>query len=155
MIRILIIAGYSTTAIFDNITTSPNKITVAPIKNSTLTGFPINPKDNIDPGMSNITTSTTTRRPMMTSTTTRKPTTTTTVKAQTKKPMRKITPVKPTQQMETKETPFIFKITTSTTKYTELQDQSGISVSLYIEKVKKDYLILNRDGTFRSTLVML
>lgn len=125
------IAGYSTTAIFDN-------TTVAPMKNSTLTGFPINPKDNIDPGIFNTTTSTTPQRPTTTTTTRRPTTTTATVKAQTKKPSRRTTAAKPAQQTEMKETPFVFK-TTSTTKYTELQDRSdsGISDSLYIEKVKK------------------
>lgn len=130
-IKILImIAGYST--ILDNITTeSQSKATIAPMKNSTLTGFPINPKDDIDPGMSN-TTSTTTRRP--TTTKPRLRSTTTTVKAQTRGITRRTTSEKPTQQAETKETPFV----ALTTKYIELQDRSGISVSLYIEKVRKN-----------------
>lgn len=112
-------AGYTT--IFDNIMGSSSRITIVPMKISTLTGFPINPKDDIDPVVSNSTTSTTTRR-----------TTTTTpiVKVQTKKPPRRTTPMKSTQQAETKETPFISKIT-STTKYVELQDRSGILLFYY------------------------
>lgn len=109
----------------DSITTgSPSKATLAPVKNSTLTGFPINPKDDIDPGMgSNSTTSTTMP-------------TTTTVKVQFVKPSRRTTPAKPTRQVEAMETPFVSKIT-STTKYIELQDRSGIFVSLYTEEVRK------------------
>jgi len=123
------IAGYS---IFDNITTElQSKVTIAPVKNSTLTGFPINPKDDIDPGMTNSTASTTTRRPTITTTVkAQTKTMTTTVKAQTKKPLGRTTSAKLTQQTETKETPFVSKIT-STTKYIEFQDQSGIFVLLY------------------------
>ncbi|TGZ46734.1 Uncharacterized protein DBV15_05495 [Temnothorax longispinosus] len=121
------ILGYST--ILDSITGSPSNATIAPMKNSTLTGFPINPKDDIDPGMFNSST---------TSTTPQKPTTTTTtVKPQTKKPSRRTTSAKPTQQVETKETPFVSKIT-STTKYIELQDRSDLhDVELNPEKVKQ------------------
>jgi len=124
------IIGYSIT-IFDNITTeSQSKVTIAPVKNFTLTGFPINPKDDIDPGTSNSMASTTTRRPTTTTVKAQIKTMTTTVKAQTKKPLERTTSTKLTQQTETKETPFMPKIT-STTEYTEFQDQSGIFVLLY------------------------
>jgi len=136
---LIIIAGYST--IFDNVTTGlPSAATVAPVKNSTLTGFPINPKDDIDPGMFNLTTSTTlmtTRRSNTTTTTQRPMISTSQMKPQTKKPtIRRTTPAKLTQQTETKETPFVPQIKTSTTKYIELQDRSGIFISLYTEKVR-------------------
>lgn len=112
------ILGYSSgyTIISDVVTKglANNNTTSAPARNSTLTGFPINPKDNIDPSMPNTTMSTLTTR----TTTTVK----TTIKPQTKKPSR--TTVKPTHS-ETKETPFEPK-TTSTTKRTELRDESDL-----------------------------
>ncbi|XP_070519198.1 uncharacterized protein [Cardiocondyla obscurior] len=113
------ILGYSTS--LDSITT-----TITPVKNSTLTGFPINPKDDIDPYVSRWPTSTV-LRPIMT----------TTVRAQTRKPSQRTTPVKSTQQVETKETPFASK-TTSTTKYVELQDRPDMhEAERNPEKVKQ------------------
>ncbi|XP_012054424.1 PREDICTED: MAM and LDL-receptor class A domain-containing protein 2-like [Atta cephalotes] len=135
------ILGYST--IFDNVTTGlPSAATVAPVKNSTLTGFPINPKDDIDPGMFNLTTSTTlmtTRRSNSTTTTQRPMISTSQMKPQTKKPtIRRTTPAKLTQQTETKETPFVPQIKTSTTQYIELQDRSDLhTVKQNPEKVKQ------------------
>ncbi|XP_011882600.1 PREDICTED: MAM and LDL-receptor class A domain-containing protein 1-like isoform X2 [Vollenhovia emeryi] len=122
------ILGYSTA--LDSVTGSPSKTTTP--KYSALTGFPINPKDNIDPGMSNSTTSTTMRRSTIT---------TTTAKVQTKKPSprttpARTTPAKPTQQVETKETPFLSEITS--TKHIELQDRPDIhNVEQNPEKVKQ------------------
>ncbi|XP_018393541.1 PREDICTED: uncharacterized protein LOC108772505 [Cyphomyrmex costatus] len=155
------ILGYST--IFDNITTeSLSAATIAPVKNSTLTGFPINPKDDIDPGMFNLTTSTTsttTQRPNNTTTTTQRPTTTTPqMKPQTKKPtIRRTTLAKLTQQTETKETPFEPHIKTSTTKYIELQDRSDLHTEQNPEKVKqgRGIEILEIVAAVGATLVVL
>ncbi|KMQ98225.1 mam domain-containing glycosylphosphatidylinositol anchor protein 1 [Lasius niger] len=104
-----------------------NNTTISPVRNSTLTGFSMNPKDNIDPGISNSSTSTTTRRSIVTMKTT--------VKAQTKNSSRATTPVKPMKQAETKETPFESK-TTLTTKYIEPQDRSDLHVEQNPEKKK-------------------
>ncbi|XP_011642330.1 MAM and LDL-receptor class A domain-containing protein 1-like [Pogonomyrmex barbatus] len=106
---------------FDDVTTVSSNTTIAPLKPTTLIGFPINPKDDIDPSVSN-SISPTTRRPTIT-----------TVKVQSKKPSWKTTTtvktttttVKTTQQAETKETPFVAKIT-STTKFVNLQDRSDL-----------------------------
>ncbi|KAG5332369.1 C4BPB protein, partial [Acromyrmex heyeri] len=155
------ILGYST--ILDNVTTgSPSAATVAPVKNSTLTGFPINPKDDIDPGIFNLTTSTTlmtTRRPNTTMTTRRSTPTTSQMKPQTKKPtIRRTTPAKLTQQTETKETPFVLQIKTSTTKYIELQDRSDLhTVEQNPEKVKqgRGIEILEIVAAVGATLVLL
>ncbi|EZA56986.1 hypothetical protein DMN91_011569 [Ooceraea biroi] len=108
------ILGYSIAyTIPDSVTKAlASKTTTAPSRNFTLTGFPINPKDDIDPGMPNTTTSAPKRVV----------TAKTTIKPQTKKLPR--TTVKPTQP-ETKETPFELK-TTTTTKRTDLYDQSGL-----------------------------
>lgn len=118
---------------YDNITTgSPNKATVAPAKNSTLTGFPINPKDDIDPGVSN--SSITPRRTTTTATTRRRSMpSVVTVKSQTMKPLRTIT-----QQTEMKETPFVSKMT-STTKYVELEDRLDLhNMEQNPRKMKQD-----------------
>lgn len=124
------ILGYSTAmTVPDDVTRSfDNNTTISPVKNSTLTGFPLNPKDDIDPGISNLTTTSTTRRPIMT--------TKTTVKAQTKSPPRATTPVKSTWQAETKETPFESK-TILTTKYIEPQDRSDLHIEQNPEKKKQ------------------
>lgn len=96
-----------------------NTTSSLPVRNFTLT-FPINPKDDIDPGMPNTTTTRTT------STTTRSTvamTTKTTTEAQTKVPPLPTT-VKP--MLETKETPFeTTKTTSTTTKPTQLYNRSG------------------------------
>ncbi|XP_036140457.1 MAM and LDL-receptor class A domain-containing protein 2 isoform X2 [Monomorium pharaonis] len=121
--------------IFDITTESLIEITpIAPVKNSTLTGFPINPKDDIDPSMPNTTMSTTTRRP--TTTAPRRPSTTT--KAQTRRTTQRTTPVKPTQQAETKETPFLPKA--STMKDIEPQDQSDVhkEIEKYMTTITQD-----------------
>ncbi|XP_012230101.2 uncharacterized protein [Linepithema humile] len=99
----------TTTTTIDNITRDGT--TIAPVRNSTLTGFSINPKDDIDPSISNSTTLTT-RRPIKT-----------TIKIQTRKPPR-TTSVKPTQ-VEAKETPFKPKII-PTTEYIELYDRPDL-----------------------------
>lgn len=112
------ILGYSTAVPDDNTRSSDNSTTISPVKNSTLTGFPINPKDDIDPGVSNSSTSIT-QRPIVT--------TRTTIKAQTKSPPRTTASVKSTRQVETKETPFEPK-TTVATKHIEPQDRSDLHV---------------------------
>jgi hypothetical protein len=92
------------------------------VRNSTLIGFSINPKDDIDPGISNSTTLTT-RRPIMT-----------TSKIQTRKPPRTTAPIKPTQRVETKETPFEPEPTILTTGHMELHDLPGNFRYICIEK---------------------
>ncbi|GAB1867983.1 MAM domain-containing glycosylphosphatidylinositol anchor protein 1 [Camponotus japonicus] len=126
------ILGYSTAVTVPDEVTRPsdNRSTaISPVKNSTLTGFSINPKDDIDPGISNSsTTSSTTQRPIVT--------TKTTVKAQTKSPPRTTTPAKSTRQAETKETPFEPK-TTVATKYIEPQDRSDLHEEQNPEKKRR------------------
>ncbi|XP_070151654.1 uncharacterized protein [Polyergus mexicanus] len=128
------ILGYSTvTTVPEDMTTSlSTNATISPVRNSTLTGFPMNPmipipmipmKDDIDPGISNSTTSTITRTPI------------TTVKVQTKSPPRITTRVKSTWHAEMKETPFEPKITL-TTKYIEPQDRSDLHIEQNPEKKK-------------------
>lgn len=128
--------SYST-MLYNSTMESPSKtLTIAPMKNSTLPGFliPINPKDDIDPGMTTLTitrrTTTTTQRP----TTTTRRTTTTTVKTRTRKPSWKTTPVKPTQQ-GTEETPFIHQLHLTTVELLPRSDLPDVERSP--EKVKQ------------------
>lgn len=114
---------------FDSTTKSANNITtlIAQVKTFTVKRFPINPKDDIDPDMP----STVTNSTVLYSTVITKNYTTKTVTTTTSKPQKKTTHViKPTPQVETKETPFELKTTTrqpeeTTTKHAKLQDQSG------------------------------
>lgn len=108
---------------------------MVPAEATTVKRFPINPKDDIDPDVpSTVTRSTMSSVIMKTYTT--KIVFATTRKPQTKKTTRVI---KPTPQVETKETPFELKTTTrqseeTPTKHAKLQDQSG-NVNVFSHEV--------------------